>query len=438
MKYILPILLTLFGMKNIYSSNYTRGKHALIECSGKISPLFENDETLEVEIIADHEYLNSQRDTVPVTGYVKVNKDKTDDILPVSISTRGYRRKTSCEVKPLRLTFLDPDIHKKVNENITYASSSNQNNDETLPLSNFYNELNELYSMSELIENKSIGISQKINIFEKLGDDIKIVTHCGKGSLYNYAYWKSNQVVGGETNEVQDQKLLFEYYMYKILETFNTTVPKVRLANITYINSNGAIIETRPAFFREPTNNIRKRCDLNKSTTTPFALDSFEVAKNRIIFKLIQSFISGWDYSFKIPLRNIKVVYKDNGSPIYVAYDFDLTYISLGVFKVSEGEKYTKEYHFNKIIEDLKNNILLLKSYNESNIESNLAEQIMFQNLNLILSKKDEITNIISKSNLNEENKLELMDWIESNSNAFEIVRTELRRKLQNPKYIYK
>lgn len=159
--------------------------------------------------------------------------------------------------------------------------------------------------------------SQDDNMFDKIGDDVKIVTHCGK------SIWKN---LGGDTLERQQDKILGEYLIYKILEEFKTTTMKARLAKVTYRYSNGLPMATKYAFFRENRSSIAKRCKLKKNKPENLKLDPNH-AFPKFHAQFLHKFVISNDYALYRE-HNVKYVYKVNEnsySPIYIPYDFDLS-----------------------------------------------------------------------------------------------------------------
>lgn len=403
MKIILLIFILLY-LVNSFPEEFKIENLAPLKCSGPASPLFSDDYTLNLSIISDHEYLNSEVDTVPLLSYLKIENKKEFSYVPSVISTRGRTRKEFCEVKPLRLTFISEDISKFISNNIETNTAS---------ILDYYKELILVNTQNNIDKTSSVGISQNNNIFSGLGDDVKIVNHCGKGEI-TYA-------VGESTIEKQDQKLLSEYYTYKVLETLNTTTPKVRLANISYINPVGVHIETRKAFFREPRNNIARRCKLNKKTKkSNYTL--LEDIVNQIHLELINAFIINYDFEINNSSldNNIDRIYDNYGLTFYVPYDFDLAVFSVEIFQDIENPYLNRGESFDYIKSKIEEQHRRITYNIDKEINPRLANKVISETLSLFINKKEKMLNIIEESLLNTENKQIIIKRINTNTSIFE------------------
>ncbi|MBK8493328.1 MAG: hypothetical protein IPL49_21220 [Saprospirales bacterium] len=141
-----------------------------------------------------------------------------------------------------------------------------------------------------------------------LGDynTLKLVTHC----LSDQADGKDN--------------LLREYLAYEFYQELTPMSYRVKLAEITYIDSkkrNKSI--TRTAFFLEPTDELVDRLDGEEVENFGISIDQLE-PRNSLEMRTFEYMIGNSDWD--VPnLRNIKLVrHKSTGDLFAIPYDFDL------------------------------------------------------------------------------------------------------------------
>ncbi len=279
--------------------------HHPLRCKDSRSPLFQADanDILKLEIISDFRHIN--RETYSETGGdsgILSYLDRSGKFvhLPVFIRDRGHSRRDFCEWVPLRIIFEGPRIRQHLEKRVPPG--------EDRPL-RMYRELKKLRGGVPLDR----GVPQKDNLFRKLGDDIKLVTHCGKSS------WKR---IGGETREQQEARLLQEYYIYQVLDQLGSVTLKTRLAEITYRDPEGDILLTRKAFFREPRSRLAKRCGLAKKPW-PGAAEQGIDDTSWFQLELFNRFVYFRDYGQDG--RNVNLLYHKDGRIFTGPYDFDLS-----------------------------------------------------------------------------------------------------------------
>ena len=135
---------------------------------------------------------------------------------------------------------------------------------------------------------------------------LKLVTHC-----------VSDQTDGKDN-------LLREYLAYEFYQELTPMGYRVKLAEITYIDSkkrNKSI--TRSAFFLEPTDELVARLDGEEVEEFGLSIDQLEL-RNSLEMRTFQYMIGNADWD--VPsLRNIKLVrHKSTGDLFAIPYDFDL------------------------------------------------------------------------------------------------------------------
>jgi hypothetical protein len=142
---------------------------------------------------------------------------------------------------------------------------------------------------------------------------LKLVTHCGKRS-------------------VNHQNLLQEYAAYRILNTMTDQSLRVRMANVTYVDSDKGTRETFPGFFIEDTDEAAERVDMVELDLPDISTSQLdpEAAARTTLFHYI---IGNFDFSVAAPApggsdccHNTKLTGAYDGVTnrmIPVPYDFD-------------------------------------------------------------------------------------------------------------------
>ncbi len=289
-------------------------------CDAPKSPLYQkvdSNDALEVVMMTVQSTLNKKpedaggpaRDLKAVLGVKQAGQEM--NYLPVLLSHRGKSRGSNCEAKPFRIKFLDQDIEGKLEQ---WLADNGIKADSPNYIVDYY----KAFERETLTEEQKKGSSQKGNIFAKLGDDVKVVSHCGS------ATWNA---ISGSTEAAQDSRLLSEYYIYELLSTTRFAVERTRLARINYLNIDGKSYYGKPklAFFREPPTSLAKRCGL-ASKVPKRQPDQPEIPRNAISYaqlRLINSFLTNTDYSEYG--HNVNVLFnKATNERYFGPYDFDL------------------------------------------------------------------------------------------------------------------
>ncbi len=365
----------------VSSSNNTVIKnYRPLQCKDSSSPLFQAapNDVLKLEIISDFSHIN--KEIYSETGgdsaiILYQGKNGTSGFLPVFIKDRGHSRRDFCEWVPLRIIFEDPIIKKKLDQTLKGMSPDKES------LVKLYNELKTLRKGKSF--NK--GYSQGENLFSNLGDDIKLVTHCGKSS------WKR---VGGETQQEQEKRLLQEYYIYQVLDQLHSVTLKTRLAEITYRDPEGNILLTRKAFFREPKSRLAKRCGLSKR---PYpGVESKDIDDlSWFQLQLYNEFVYFKDYGRDG--RNINMLYREDGKIFVGPYDFDLSGIIVPDYRPNSAS--------------LEDN---LQHYFQSWIKYHDGDEMAAVQIFFMVANKNNMRKVLENSLLNGKNKKHMLNWFDS------------------------
>ncbi len=147
------------------------------------------------------------------------------------------------------------------------------------------------------LEEKGISTSYKT---------LKLVTHC----MYD---------------ENAEQTLLKEYVAYKMYNQLTEASFKVKLVEVTYVNSaKDTLDEVKYGFIIENTNELADRLDgLENEKSYNLNLDSISKEYSHMI-PMFQYMIANMDWRPHM-LQNIKVIDKNSGERIMVPYDFDFS-----------------------------------------------------------------------------------------------------------------
>jgi len=369
---------------SIQNTDTVINKYRPLECKQSSSPLFQDNsnDILKLEIISDFKHINEEiySETGGDSGIISyADKNGVKRYIPVFIKDRGNSRRDFCEWVPLRITFENSNIKDSLDKLLKNIPSDNER------LVKMYQQLKSIRKNNPLTK----GVSQKNNIFSKLGDDVKLVTHCGKST------WKR---VGGDTREEQEQRLLQEYYIYKILDQMNTTILKIRLAEITYRDPDGNIILTRKAFFREPKSRLAKRCGLSNK---PYSdVENKEI--NDISWfqlELYNEFVYFKDYGRDG--RNVNMLYRKDGEIFVGPFDFDLSGIIVPDYRPNSN---TMEKN--------------LQDYFQSWIKLHDGNEMAIVQIFFLVNKHNKMRSIIENSLLNKKNKTHMLLWFDSYMNT--------------------
>lgn len=382
---------TLIFVGNTFGLTAATAAAAPIEGSGRIcqkpaSPLYATQDLhkpLQIQMIVDYKGLNASSGK-RYRGVISViTENGQRQILPVLLSSRGNSRRSYCKAVPLRMEFLDPAIELKI-ENRLAIEKIRTGNDAYLK------------RYLELLENEDTDLqvslkSQTGNIFENLGDDVKIVTHCGTAS------WDH---VGGPDYESQNEKLLSEFYIYQLLAPLNTAVENVRLASIEYLNEDGSrvyqeknargrVVTSRLAFFREPPTSVAKRCGLLRKIESGSSKGGDSTSDLQA--KFINYFVINNDFS--VDGHNMNRFFDHENKTHYGPYDFDLS----GIFETTYS----------------KNRSALEENYREFESFLNSAEKeqtIPFAKR--VLSSRGQMLDILDRAQLSPKRKAAFQAWL--------------------------
>lgn len=264
------------------------------------------------------------------------SKDDESKFIPVFIENRGNSRASYCEIKPVRIKFMlqpaDPklisklakreDDWKKVgisheaHQKIISGFAAGMSDSEKLQA--YYNAFIE----SQPKDNTAgVGFAQaKDSFFGQMGNDVKFVTHCGKPSGF--------PVLGGPNYEVQREHLLNEFYIYRIINEFKTTIIKSSLLEVTYelANAPGNAVSFDGTtkvlgFLRESKTRLADRCDLLTRHEQGVREDN---AISRVQSDFINNLFVSLDYGLDFE-HNTELLYDAEGRSVYSTYDFDLS-----------------------------------------------------------------------------------------------------------------
>ncbi len=369
--------LNIFPLSKLMGSNKDIvEEYRPLQCKKSKSPLFqaEANDLLKLDIIADFNYINKEIYSETGGDYGVVSYRDTDNkqhYVPVYIKDRGNSRRDFCEWVPLRISFEDPMLAKELNDDV-------QSDPRLLKM---YKRLKSIRRNVPFEE----GFSQKTNIFRALGDDIKLVTHCGKST------W---QWVGGDTQKQQEDRLLEEYYLYQVLDQMGSTVLKTRLAEITYRDPTGKEIITRKAFFREPKSKLAKRCRMSKRPY-PGVVEKGINDASWFQLKLYNAFIYFKDYGRDG--RNVNMLYGKDGQIFVGPYDFDLSGIIAPGYRPNSNT-----------VEDN------LQEHFKDWVKHHDGDAMSFVQIYYVVRNRDKMRNVLVGSLLGEQERAYLLSWFDS------------------------
>ncbi len=355
-------------------------KYRPLQCKQSSSPLFQADanDVLKLEIISDFAHINKEiySETSGDSAILSwQDKNGSTEYLPVFIKDRGNSRRDFCEWVPLRIIFERPEIKRQLESSLKKIPPGEKR------LVAIYNKLKSIHKENPI----SKGVSQKGNFFQKLGDDIKLVTHCGKSS------WKR---IGGDTQEEQEERLLQEYYIYQVLDQMQSVTLKTRLAEITYRDPEGKILVTRKAFFREPKSRLAKRCGLSKRPWPGVKYNGIDDI-SWFQLELFNRFVYFKDYDRDG--RNINLLYRDDGKIFAGPYDFDLSGILVPDYRPNSAS--------------LEEN---LERYFRSWIKYHDGDEMAVVQIFFMVKNKNRMRRVLENSLLNGKKKAHMLNWFDS------------------------
>lgn len=136
-------------------------------------------------------------------------------------------------------------------------------------------------------------------------DKLKLVTHCNSNSLY-------------------DEYMIREYLAYKVHNLVTPHSFRARLARVTYVDSaTGTPIETRNGIFMEHEDDVAKRME-GEIVEIRRALFEDVDATHINEVAVFEAFVGNTDWSL-YALHNIRLVRRQNGQLLPVAYDLDFS-----------------------------------------------------------------------------------------------------------------
>jgi len=372
----------------------TYDKYKRLKCKKSKSPLFQAkpSDVLKVEILADFKYINTETysEEGGDSGILLYRDDAGKaQYIPIFIKDRGNSRRDYCEWVPLRILFESQDVQNELS-GLLGAMPDNEKK---------MWKLYELLKAKRKVDRFVDGVSQKNNIFSKLGDDIKVVTHCGKSE------WAR---VGGDTKELQERRILLEYYIYQILDQLRTTSLKTRLAEITYRDPSGKEMLTRKAFFREPVGKMAKRCGLSHKKDPDVEYQEFD-AVSLFQLELYNKFIYSNDY--EIGERNTITLYAKDGRRYLAPYDFDLVGIIVPDYR--PNGKSVEQFR----VEDF-----------QPWIQSLEGNEMAIVQIAIMLHKKAKMRDVILNAVLMKKDKQHLLNWFDSYMRVLEAFMEKSRR----------
>ncbi len=185
-------------------------------------------------------------------------------------------------------------------------------------------------------------------------DKLKLVTHCS------------------DNRKIYVDYLLKEYLAYRIYNLFADEGHKVRLAKITYNNSEGKNKQlTRFAFFIEKTGHLASRIG---GTEIEFSGLAKEITNQELtlIFSVFQYLIGNTDWS--IPgLHNVHLIALPGSKYVPIPYDFDFSGL-VGTHYAIPDPKITIESIFQRLYRgpcvDMETILPVLELFNNKNLKS--------------------------------------------------------------------
>jgi hypothetical protein len=322
-------------------------------------------------------------------------KDGKTVYLPVVLSGRGNSRGNNCSFKPFRMAFTTKELRLSLEKNLEERRRDPESNEY---LKYYYDEF-----VAANYDLKSEGKPDKDSLFSGLGDDVKVVTHCGVAR--NGGDWP-----GGLKVEDQDQRLLAEYYVYEVLSKLKVTYYD-QLGKPVF-DDNGAPM-AKFAFFREPPSSLAKRCELltkkpevkkKKPAQNQYYVEETINKGSELSMNALNYFVINTDfgaYGEGKQGHNINFFYNASGEKFYGIYDFDLA----GPVNAGQGYKYDK----NQIAERFRNKSETLAQYLSGHSESKLANSLIGR----FLKEEADMKAVVDNSLLNEEYKGNAKMWLD-------------------------
>ncbi len=233
-------------------------------------PLFAEDSTLRLELVADFNKLLHlpDKDTntkVPAKLIYFTDSEQAQEI-NVKLSTRGKSKQIFCSgFRPIRIYF------------------------------------------------DTLQTDLTLTPFKGISDDLKIATHCeGLGVI--------------KDTDANVQRILREQTAYKMLEALGFASLKTRSARITYKNLDGTVVAEALAFLLEPKSNMAKRYGLKHLKKHQADIIFAPEPINKIPFSISTRFLMHTDVDHGGEHNTILLVREGETKAVtMVPYDFDLT-----------------------------------------------------------------------------------------------------------------
>ncbi|MEM7368871.1 MAG: hypothetical protein AAF587_09720 [Bacteroidota bacterium] len=142
----------------------------------------------------------------------------------------------------------------------------------------------------------------------------------------------------------EDEFIYREYYLYKIYNLLTEKSFRVRLAEITYVDSKGKVPnETHPGFFIESEKAMAKR-NKAKPVDEDIQLKSEEVDREMLtLMHIFNYMIANRDFGVEVR-QNLKIITNGDGRPVTVPYDFDWAGIVDASYTQTPGTKKSMYY----------------------------------------------------------------------------------------------
>ncbi|MEI6398406.1 MAG: hypothetical protein WCO71_06530, partial [Pseudomonadota bacterium] len=193
----------------------------------------------------------------------------------------------------------------------------------------------------------------KDQFFSQMGDDVKLVTHCGKTG------WDA---ISGVDYPGQRDRILYEFFIYRVLNELKTSIIKTSMLDITYVKSNTQdpmpIGDGNSAvgFFRESKEKMASRCKLLGKK--PAANGSADAA-SAVQGDLIEHLLVNGDYSLAGG-HNSEVLFDDKGNQYYSPYDFDLSGVVTDTYFKNSGPILQKAEAFKQFMKNTDGNEIMI------------------------------------------------------------------------------
>jgi len=457
-----------------------------ISCKKTKSAIFKPKNThkaFEITLTADQEQLQEtfESEDVPTRPALLSFEAKSGrKNLPVLVRQRGNSRRELCQFKPLKLSFLSRQIYDLIHkaEPLTYTVNTN---------STLFKKLKSLHFDSKRPDGGySFNTTKpRDKPFKGLGKSMDIVSHCGDSD------WN---LIGGKTKEKQEQKMLQEYYFYKIQNILYPVSLQVQLLNIKYQNSNSETVDEALGFFREKADQTAKRCGFRKVIKDKEVVEEFYDAATGITHidhrtensdktlendldsayqaQFLMLLFHNYDFSYMNPdsknkyyivknsageiqhkftndhyVHNMKMVISKDSKQHLIPYDFDLSTLITQKPRFNYGdsasESVKKEFKdwwdridtTQKRVAHFQKWILgaQLEDYHwYSRAEPDPKNHFRrgVRNINNFLSKKKKIKKLIENSRLSKKNREKFLDWLSKSSKGLSQTLGELERQI--------